>query len=142
MKPKDKISVTLMASDKCDLAGDPNTGSGDRYQLDVVTPEELLAMLERKELGLRRRLEQIIDELSEMRDTVSRLKSSTNRIGAAPEDQATEPQESAPDTAQTPNSSVSSRCACCARNARSRRVTNRPRKCWASPLPSPTSARN
>ncbi len=93
LKPKDKIAVTLIASDKCDLRPTPNIGSGDRYQLDVVTPEELLAMLERKELGLRRRLEQIIDELSETRDSLSRIKRpTTDSQGTAPEDarQATE----------------------------------------------------
>ncbi len=74
LQPKDKLAVTLMASDKCDLSAAPNVGSGDRYQLDVVTPDQLLAMLERRELGLRRRLEQIIDELGEMRDSVSRVK--------------------------------------------------------------------
>jgi hypothetical protein len=87
LKPKDKLAITLMASDKCDLTAAPNVGSGDRYQLDVVTPDELLAMLERRELGLRRRLEQVIDELGEMRDSVSRVKRSaaTDR-SAAPED--------------------------------------------------------
>ena len=93
LKPKDKLSVTVMASDKCDLAATPNVGSGDRYQLDVVTPEELLAMLERKELGLRRRLEQIIDELSEMRDSLSRIKRTTDGDrGSAPEDARQEEQ--------------------------------------------------
>jgi hypothetical protein len=92
LKPKDKLTVTLMASDKCDLAAAPNVGGGDRYQLDVVTPDELLAMLERRELGLRRRLEQIIDELGELRDSVSRVKrAAAGARGAAPEDsQATE----------------------------------------------------
>ena len=87
LKPKDKLAITLMASDRCDLAAAPNTGSGDRYQLDVVTPDELLAMLERRELGLRRRLEQIIDELGEMRDSVSRVKrAAAGARSTAPED--------------------------------------------------------
>ncbi len=97
LKPKDKLSVTVMAADKCDLRADPNIGSGDRYQLDVVSAEELITMLERKELGLRRRLEQIIDELNEMRDSVSRMKRSTgNDKGNAPED---ERKKAAADTA-------------------------------------------
>ncbi|MFW6169251.1 MAG: hypothetical protein ACODAD_02095, partial [Planctomycetota bacterium] len=57
LEPEDKLAVTVMAADKCNLADTPNIGSGDQYRLDVVTPEKLLAMLERKELGLRRRLE-------------------------------------------------------------------------------------
>ena len=52
-----------------------------------MTPDELLAMLERRELGLRRRLEQIIDEMGEMRDSVSRVKrAAAGARGAAPED--------------------------------------------------------
>ncbi|MHB8970384.1 MAG: hypothetical protein ACYC3X_12665 [Pirellulaceae bacterium] len=87
LKPKDKLAVTLMASDRCNLTDAPNIGSGDRYQLDVVTPDELLANLERRELGLRRRLEQTIDEIGEMRDSVSRVKRApADARGAAPED--------------------------------------------------------
>jgi hypothetical protein len=52
-----------------------------------VTPDELLANLERRELGLRRRLEQTIDEIGEMRDAVSRVKRETTEArGTAPED--------------------------------------------------------
>jgi hypothetical protein len=90
LQPQDKLSITIMASDRCDLKADPNMASGDRYQLDVVTPEELLATLERKELGLRRRLEQIIEEMNEMRDTVRRLKQPSDEdAGSAPEDERT-----------------------------------------------------
>ncbi|MGM0488680.1 MAG: hypothetical protein ACQESR_18225 [Planctomycetota bacterium] len=99
LKPEDKLSVTVMAADKCNLTDTPNIGSGDRYRLDVVTPEKLLAVLERKELGLRRRLEQIIDEVSEMRDSVGRLKQSDDQEpNPAPED-AREP-DAKPDADQ------------------------------------------
>ncbi len=104
LKPKDKLSVTVMAADKCDLRTEPNIGSGDRYQLDVITPEELIAMLERKELGLRRRLEQIIDELSEMRDSVSRMKRPTrDDRGSAPEDQRKNKEPDTDTDAKAPN---------------------------------------
>ena len=36
LQPRDKLAVTLMASDRCNLSASPNVGSGDRYQLDVV----------------------------------------------------------------------------------------------------------
>ena len=87
LKPQDKIAVTIAADDRCDLFDAASVGTGDRYQLDVVTPDELLAMLERRELGLRRRFEQIIEELSEMRDSVSRVKREADaQRGVAPED--------------------------------------------------------
>ena len=43
IKPGDKLFLAVKAADKFDLAGEPHVASGDRYQLDVVTPEELLA---------------------------------------------------------------------------------------------------
>jgi len=41
--------------------------------LDVVTPEELLALLEARELGLKQRFEQILGELRDTRDQLLRL---------------------------------------------------------------------
>jgi len=100
LKPKDKLSVTLMATDKCDLTGAPNVGSSDRYQLDVVTPEELLAMLERRELGLRRRVEQIIDEVGQLRDSVSRVKRAPAATAADALEGQTENESVDPDDAE------------------------------------------
>jgi hypothetical protein len=98
LKPKDKLAVTLMAADRCDLSDKPNVGSGDRYQLDVVTPDELLAALERRELAMRRRLEQIIDEVGEMRDSISRVKRPAAGAGnVVPEEVSGEGAESAAD---------------------------------------------
>ncbi|HEX5105763.1 MAG TPA: hypothetical protein VFV87_18210, partial [Pirellulaceae bacterium] len=89
IKPGDKLFVALKASDKYDLAPEPHVGSGDRYELDVVTPEQLLAQLEVREVGLRRRFELIIDEMTQMRDSLLRVKASLSPGAAAsaePED--------------------------------------------------------
>ncbi len=87
LKPKDKLNLVIKAADKCDLGPEPNVGSGDHYQLDVVTPDELLAQLERRELGLRRRFEQIIDEMNQMRDSLDRIRNrGSNPLAVAPED--------------------------------------------------------
>lgn len=82
LKPKDKLVLTVKASDKYNLEGAANIGSGDRYELDVVTPEELLALLETREAGMRRRFEQIIEEMTESRDSLLRVKSETPEKGA------------------------------------------------------------
>ena len=47
-------------------------GEGDRYELDVVSPEALMSLLEARELGLRQRFEQIVDEMRQMRDSLTR----------------------------------------------------------------------
>ncbi len=74
LKPKDKLTVTVRAADRYNLSeAGANIGNGDRFQLDVVTTDELLAILDRRELGLRRRFEQIIDEMTLMRDSLARI---------------------------------------------------------------------
>jgi hypothetical protein len=74
LQPGDKLSLTVKALDKFDLGDGPNEGAGDHYQLAVVTPDELLSMLEAREFGLRRRFEQVINEMTETRDTLVRVK--------------------------------------------------------------------
>ena len=95
IKPGDKLFLSVKAADKFDLPGadgspgQPHEATGDRYQLDVVTPEELLAQLEVREVGMRRRFEQILDEMTQMRDSLLRVKASVSpgaAAGAEPED--------------------------------------------------------
>lgn len=74
LKPTDTVTFEIRAADRFNLEGNlPNVGISDRYQLDVVTPDELLALLDRRELGLRRRFEQTLEELTLMRDSLIRL---------------------------------------------------------------------
>jgi len=89
IKPGDKVFLAVKANDKYALADEPHVGIGDRYELEVVTPEQLLAMLEVREVGLRRRFELIIDEMTQMRDSLLRVKASLSpgaASGAEPED--------------------------------------------------------
>ncbi|HUE73625.1 MAG TPA: hypothetical protein VMP01_22295 [Pirellulaceae bacterium] len=93
IKPADKLFLTVQAEDKYDLSGGPQIGSGERYQLDVVTADELLAQLEVREIGLRRRFEQTLDELNQMRDSLVRAKASLIAGGAADEPGEVDPDE-------------------------------------------------
>jgi hypothetical protein len=89
IKPDDKLLLAVKAADKFDLSGEPHVAVSDRYQLDVVTPEKLLALLEVREVGLRRRFELIIEELTQMRDSLLRVKAGLSpgvASGAEPED--------------------------------------------------------
>ncbi|HTN77654.1 MAG TPA: hypothetical protein VL096_20495 [Pirellulaceae bacterium] len=72
LKPAGKLTLGIVAQDKHNLEGGPHSGFGDRWELTVVTPDELLSSLEARELGLRRRFEQIITELTETRDELLR----------------------------------------------------------------------
>lgn len=81
LKPGQKLSVAAKAADNRDLPGDDsrNIGSGERYLLEVVTPDRLLTLLETRELNLRQRFETIIDEMTETRDSLARLESVEER---------------------------------------------------------------
>ncbi len=67
LKVGDRATVVVSARDRCTLAGGPNVGSGETWTLEVVTPEALQAMLEAREVLLRRRYEAAIEDLSQAR---------------------------------------------------------------------------
>ncbi len=68
LTPGQKLLVCLKASDLYDLGEAPNEGTSERWLLDVVTPEQLRAILVARELVLRQRFEVIIREVTETRD--------------------------------------------------------------------------
>jgi hypothetical protein len=72
--PGEKLQLIARAHDHCDLQAEPNVGASEQFVLEVVTAEKLLAGLEAREIALRRRLEQIVGELTEMRDTLLLVK--------------------------------------------------------------------
>ncbi len=73
LEPKQKLHVAVHAQDTFDLTAAPNVGVSQKYVLDVVTPEQLLALLEARELTLRRRFETIIEELTDTRNLIARI---------------------------------------------------------------------
>jgi len=82
LKPKQKLHFSVQAADSYALAAAPNVGASQRYVLDVVTPEQLRALLEARELILRRRFETIFQELNETRDALSALSVSGKKPSA------------------------------------------------------------
>jgi hypothetical protein len=74
LKPGQKFQVSLKGSDLCTLGREPNIGSSEQWLLDVVTPEQLRALLESRELVLRQRFESIMQEMTETRDVLARAK--------------------------------------------------------------------
>ena len=73
IKPGGAISLIAEASDRYDL-GDKHLTRSEVFRLQIVTPEQLLALLERRELALRARLEQTINETRNLRDTLDLLR--------------------------------------------------------------------
>ncbi len=73
IQPGVTIGLSVRAKDRYDLAGGEHIGRGQPQQLTVVTDDKLIAVLDRQELELRQRLEQIISELRQMEDVLENL---------------------------------------------------------------------
>jgi hypothetical protein len=73
IQPGGVINVMGEAADRYDL-GSRHLTRSELFRLQVVTPEKLLALLEARELGLRSRLEQTIDETRNLRETLDQLR--------------------------------------------------------------------
>jgi hypothetical protein len=68
--PGQRVTLAIRAQDACTLADGPHTGTSQRFVLEVVTPEKLRAILAARELNLRRRFEQIREEVTATRDSL------------------------------------------------------------------------
>ncbi|MEM9657516.1 MAG: hypothetical protein AAF961_04060, partial [Planctomycetota bacterium] len=63
LRPGQRIGLSVRAADAWDLGTPPHIGSSQKFLLDVVTPSQLRAQLERRELGLRQRFEAIYEKM-------------------------------------------------------------------------------
>ncbi len=97
-----QLSMIVKASDRFDLSDEPNVGSGDRYSLDIVTPEELLRMLEQSEVDQRRRLEQVLRELKEVSSFLGRTSAEAKPAGIEMAEPGDQESESLPETPDQP----------------------------------------
>ena len=71
LEPGKKLELLVTAEDGCMLDAGPNIGGSDTWTVDVVTPEALQAMLEAREIILRRRFESVIADLTQVRDRLA-----------------------------------------------------------------------
>lgn len=79
LQPGQKLLVGVKAADRYNLADGPHIGASERWLLEVVTAEQLRAMLEARELVLRQRFERMIEEVVETRDSLLRLQFTAGR---------------------------------------------------------------
>ena len=98
--PKQKLELAVHAADRFSLSGKgPNIAEGQRFVLEVVTPEHLRLLLEARELILRRRFETIIAELADTRDILAGIDLKTPSTPATPAARDAKPPEAATPTA-------------------------------------------
>ncbi len=74
LAPGATLGMVISARDFYDLKPQPHVGRGQPVQLSVVTADQLLVLLDRQELELRQRLEQIVAELEQLREVLQTLK--------------------------------------------------------------------
>ncbi|MEM7784441.1 MAG: hypothetical protein AAF623_13890 [Planctomycetota bacterium] len=78
------VSISIQSSDYYDLGTQPNIGSSDTYLFEVVSPDQLLRILEQEEVGQRRRLEQVYSELNQIKKLIQRrISDGTQDIGSS-----------------------------------------------------------
>ena len=87
LKPGTAINVFGEASDRYNL-GEPHLTRSEVFRLQVVTADKLLSLMERRELALRSRLEQTIDETRSLRESLELLR---RRGSEATQDEAPDP---------------------------------------------------
>lgn len=68
-----KLALVIKAADECDLSGQPQVGASEVFRFEIVAPEALAAILENRELNLRRRFEQILSEVEQTADDLTAL---------------------------------------------------------------------
>jgi hypothetical protein len=73
LTPGQRFGIAIKAADRFNLAEEPHAGSSQQYVLDVVSPADLLALLERRELSLRQRYEAIYEKMTDTRNLLARV---------------------------------------------------------------------
>jgi hypothetical protein len=104
VKPGQKLTLSVRGRDAYDLGAEPHIGGSQRFALDVVTPSELRAMLEKRELSLRQRFEAIHEKMVGVRDLLERIDLAAAAPGAddtaGPNGESSAPAEVAPSEAE------------------------------------------
>jgi molecular chaperone GrpE (heat shock protein) len=93
------VGLAITSQDRYDLKPEPHIGLGEPIQLTIVTPEQLLISLEKREIGLRGRLEQVIQEMLELQNLFGKIETSPwekNELAAT--DPASSPEEDTADS--------------------------------------------
>jgi hypothetical protein len=73
LTPKQSLRIAVTAEDNCSLLSGHNTSTSAESQMLIVSPSDLLVMLQAREFTLRQRLETILEELRSTRTLFAEL---------------------------------------------------------------------
>jgi hypothetical protein len=73
LEPGQTLMLSVRATDRYDLNNSPRVGASQQFALDVVTVQQLLALLEKRELELRQRFEAVHAKMTDTRNLLSRV---------------------------------------------------------------------
>ena len=95
LEPGQRIALTVRAADFYNLDDTARVGTSELFDLEVVTADDLISRLETAEITLRRRLQQVVEDLHTTRESLARVQSppgpsDSNRDGAEPDDKPLE----------------------------------------------------
>ena len=82
-----KLILSVYAEDADDVHG-PNIGRSQKFEFKIVSNEELLSLLYAREINLRRRFEEVIRQVQEVRDDLAKNRSRLNELPNADASQA------------------------------------------------------
>ncbi|MFN9917251.1 MAG: hypothetical protein ACK53L_31985, partial [Pirellulaceae bacterium] len=77
------LSVNLYAKDYFDLDDQRRVGRASPIQLAIVTADQLLVILDRRELAMRGRLELVISEFNQLQELLVRIRQTNRELLAA-----------------------------------------------------------
>ena len=71
-----RLTIVVKSEDHRDLGEGPNLGFGQQHELDIVTPDRLMVILEQLETGQRERMEQIHTEMNQAHGFLLKVRAS------------------------------------------------------------------
>ncbi len=77
-----KLTLSVYAEDADDIHG-PNIGRSQKFEFKIVSNEELLSLLYAREINLRRRFEEVIRQVQEVRDDLMKNRSRLKGLASA-----------------------------------------------------------
>ncbi len=75
------VTITSAATDYFDLDGEAHVGRSKPISLSVISPDALLILLDRREIDMRARVEQIVVEMRQLRDLLERMAPNPSATG-------------------------------------------------------------